>query len=184
MTLMVLAIAVLPGVYLIFLGINEAVQAYETTAEWFREGGTKDLAVSMSQLLIIDRVSQEVFGRLIVSNSSQFESSVLEGGKVVSSFLLSQGADLAKNAFLFVTDFLVMVFTLFFLFRDGDHFYQTVYAAIPLDPEHKAKIFERMKGTIGAVMQGTLLTALAQGTTAGLTYWALGVRFSILAATT
>ena len=184
MTLMVLAIAVLPGMYLIFLGINEAVQAYETTAEWFREGGTKDLAVSMSQLPIIGRVSQEVFGRLIVSNSSQFESSVLEGGKVVSSFLLSQGADLAKNAFLFVTDFLVMVFTLFFLFRDGDHFYQTVYAAIPLDPEHKAKIFERMKGTIGAVMQGTLLTALAQGTTAGLTYWALGVRFSILAATT
>ena len=110
----------------------------------------------MSQLPIIGRVSQEVFGRLIVSNSSQFESSVLEGGKVVSSFLLSQGADLAKNAFLFVTDFLVMVFTLFFLFRDGDHFYQTVYAAIPLDPEHKAKIFERMKGTIGAVHAGNI----------------------------
>ena len=179
MTLMVLAIAVLPGMHLIFLGINEAVQAYETTAEWFREGGMKELAVSMSQVPIIGRVSQEVFGRLIVSNSSQFESSVLEGGKVVSAFLLSQGADLAKNAFLFVTDFLVMVFTLFFLFCDGDHFYQSVYAAIPLDPDHKAKIFERMKGTIGAVMQGTLLTALAQGTTAGLTYWALGVRFSI-----
>ena len=65
------------------------------------------------------------------------------------------------------------------MFEIRDHFYQTVYAAIPLDPEHKAKIFERMKGTISAVMQGTLLTALAQGTTAGLTYWALGVRFSI-----
>jgi predicted PurR-regulated permease PerM len=36
-----------------------------------------------------------------------------------------------------------------------------------------------MNGTIGAVMQGTLLTALAQGTAAGLAYWALGVRFSI-----
>ena len=56
--------------------------------------------------------------------SGQLESSVLEGGKVVSSFLLSQGADLAKNAFLFVTDFLVMVFTLFFLFRDGDRYYK------------------------------------------------------------
>jgi len=179
MTLMVLAIAVLPAMYLIVLGINEAVQAYETTATWVREGGAKDLGVSLSQLPVIGRISQEVFGRLIVSNSGQFESSVLEGGKVVSAFLLAQGADLAKNAFLFVTNFLVMVFTLFFLFRDGDHFYHRVYAAIPLDPDHKAKIFERMKGTISAVMQGTLLTALAQGTTAGLTYWALGVRFSI-----
>lgn len=60
--------------------------------------------MSLSQLPIIGRVSQEVFGRIIVSNSSQLESSVLEGGKVVSAFLLSQGADLAKNAFLFVTD--------------------------------------------------------------------------------
>ena len=74
---------------------------------------------------------------------------------------------------------MVMVFTLFSLVRDGDHFYKSVYAAIPLDPDHKAKIFKRMKGTIGAVMRGTLLTAVAQGTTARLTYWALGVRFSI-----
>jgi predicted PurR-regulated permease PerM len=179
MTFMVLAIAVLPGTYLMFLGINEAVQAYETTAEWVRTGGMKELAVSMSQLPVVGRASQEVFGRLIVTNSGQFESSVLEGGKVVSSFVLAQGADLVKNAFLFVTDFLVMVFTLFFLFRDGHHYYQSVYAAIPLDPHHKAKMFERMKGTVVAVMQGTLLTAIAQGTTAGLTYWALGVRFSI-----
>lgn len=179
MTLMVLAIAVLPAVYLIFLGIQEAVQAYDTTAQWVREGGVRELGMSMSQLPVIGKISQEMFGRVIVSNSSRLESSVLEGGKVISSFLLAQGADLAKNAFLFVTDFLVMVFTLFFLFRDGDHFYRSVYVAIPLDPDHKAKMFERMNGTISAVMQGTLLTALAQGATAGLTYWALGVRFSI-----
>lgn len=179
MTLMVLAIAVLPAVYLIFLGINEAVQAYETAAQWFRGGRLRELGESISQIPVIGRVSQEVFGRLVLSNSGQLESSVLEGGKVLSAFLLAQGADLAKNAFLFVTDFLVMVFTLFFLFRDGDHFYHICYEAIPLEPDHKTKIFERMNGTIGAVMQGTLLTALAQGTTAGLAYWALGVRFSI-----
>ena len=179
MTVMVMAIAVLPALYLIFLGINEAVQAYETAAQWFREGRLRELGVAISQLPVIGGVSQEVFGRLILANSGQLESSVLEGGKAVSSFLLAQGADLAKNAFLFVTDFLVMVFTLFFLFRDGDRFYKGLYEAIPLDPDHKLKMFERMNGTIGAVMQGTLLTALAQGTVAGLAYWALGVRFSI-----
>jgi predicted PurR-regulated permease PerM len=179
MTTMVMAIAVLPAVYLIYLGIGEAVQAYETAIQWFREGRLRELGESLSQIPIIGRASQEVFGRLILSNSGQLESSLLEGGKVISTFLLAQGADLAKNALVFVTDFLVMVFTLFFLFRDGDHFYHVWYTAIPLEPDHKAKIFERMNGTIGAVMQGTLLTALAQGTAAGLAYWALGVRFSI-----
>jgi predicted PurR-regulated permease PerM len=179
MTVIVMSIAVLPALYLIVLGIQEAVQAYEATAQWFREGHLRELGVSISQLPVIGGVSQEMFGRLVLANRGQLESSVLEGGKVVSSFLLAQGADLAKNAFLFITDFFVMVFTLFFLFRDGDRLYKGFYQAIPLDPDHKAKIFERMNGTIGAVMQGTLLTALAQGTVAGLAYWALGVRFSI-----
>jgi predicted PurR-regulated permease PerM len=179
MTSMVMAIAVLPAVYLIFLGINEAVQAYETATQWFREGRLRDVGVAISQLPVVGRWSQELFGRLILSNSGNLESSFLEGGKVVSTFLLSQGADLAKNALLFLTDFFVMMFTLFFLFRDGDRLYKGLYGAIPLDPDHKAKIFERMDGTIKAVVQGTLVTALAQGTAAGITYWALGVPFSI-----
>ena len=179
MTGLVMAIVVLPAVYLIFLGIHEAVQAYETATEWFRQGRLRDLGVSISQLPVVGGLTQELFGRLILSNSGQLESSLLEGGKVVSTFLLSQGADLAKNALLFVTDFFVMVFTLFFLFRDGDRLYRGLYEAIPLDPDHKAKVFERMDGTIKAVVQGTLVTALAQGTAAGLTYWALGVPFSI-----
>lgn len=179
MTLMVLAIAVLPAVYLIFLGIHEAVQAYETAMLWFKEGRLRNLGVAISQLPVIGGISQELFGRLILSNSGKLESSFLEGGKVVSTFLLSQGADLARNALIFITDFFVMVFTLFFLFRDGDRLYKGFYAAIPLDPDHKAKIFERMDGTIKAVVQGTLVTALAQGATAGLAYWALGVPFAI-----
>ena len=179
MTVMVLAIAVLPAVYLIFLGINEAVQAYNTVVQWFKAGRLHEIGVMVSQLPVVGRFSQDLFGRLILANSGQLESSVIEGGKVVSSFLLAQGADLAKNAFLFLTDFLVMVFTLFFLFRDGDRYYKNFYAAIPLETDHKTKILERMDGTINAVMQGTLLTALAQGTAAGITYWALGVPFSI-----
>ncbi len=179
MTVMVMAMAVLPAVYLIFLGINEAAQAYDTVVQWFRAGRLHEMGVAISQLPVVGRFSQDIFGRLILANSGQLESSVIEGGKVVSSFLLAQGADLAKNAFLFVTDFLVMVFTLFFLFRDGDRYYKSFYAAIPLESQHKTKLFERLDGTISAVMQGTLLTALAQGVTAGLSYWLLGVRFSI-----
>ena len=179
MTLLVMAMAVVPAVYLIFIGIQEAVQAYETATQWFRDGRLRNIGVAISQLPAIGGITQELFGRLILANSGKLESSFLEGGKVVSTFLLAQGADLAKNALLFVTDFLVMVFTLFFLFRDGDRLYKGLYDAIPLDPDHKAKIFERMDGTIRAVVQGTLVTALAQGTAAGVTYWALGVPFAI-----
>jgi predicted PurR-regulated permease PerM len=72
-----------------------------------------------------------------------------------------------------------MLFTLFFLFRDGPHTWVTIFRAIPLEEEHKAKIFERLNTTMKAVVRGTLLTAVAQGATAGVTYYLLGVPFSV-----
>jgi len=57
MTLMVMAIAVLPAVYLIFLGINEAVQAYEIGRQWFREGRLQELGTTISQLPLIGNLS-------------------------------------------------------------------------------------------------------------------------------
>ena len=124
-------------------------------------------------------LSQELVGRLIVSGSGQVEGSLLEGGKAVSTFLLSQGVDFARNALLLATDFLIMLFSLFFVFRDGPHTYDTIFRAIPLEEGHKAKIFERLNTTIKAVVTGTLLTAIAQGTTAGVAFYLLGVPFSV-----
>jgi predicted PurR-regulated permease PerM len=72
-----------------------------------------------------------------------------------------------------------MLFTLFFLFRDGPQTWDTIFRAIPLEEEHKAKIFERLNTTMKAVVRGTLLTAVAQGATAGVTYYLLGVPFSV-----
>jgi predicted PurR-regulated permease PerM len=95
-------------------------------------------------------LSQELVGRLIVAGSGQIETSLLEGGKAVSTFLLSHGVDLAKNALLLATDFLIMLFTLFFVFRDGLHAYDTIFRAIPLEEGHKAKILERLNMTIKA----------------------------------
>ena len=179
MTFAVVSMAVLPVVYLIFLAVQESIAAYEGASAWFKAGGLKEFAVAFSQLPGVGKIGQEMFGRLIVSNSSQVETSLLEGGKVVSAFLIAQGTGLAKNAFLLATDFFVMLFTLFFLFRDGHRLYCGLHKATPLEEAHKEKIFDRLNGTIGAVVRGTLLTALAQGITAGLAYWILGVPFPV-----
>lgn len=124
-------------------------------------------------------VSQELVGHLVVTGSGQIESSLLEGGKAVSAFLLSQGVDFAKNALLLGTDFLVMLFTLFFVFRDGPQLSDTIVRALPMEREHKVKIFERLNTTIKAVVRGTLLTAVAQGVTAGAAYALLDVPFAV-----
>jgi predicted PurR-regulated permease PerM len=87
--------------------------------------------------------------------------------------------DLAKNTIDLVMDFFVILFTLFFLFRDGHRLYGAFFEAIPIEKSYKAVIMERLDHVMVAVVQGTLLTALAQGFTAGLSYWALGVPFPV-----
>jgi len=72
-----------------------------------------------------------------------------------------------------------MLLTLFFLFRDGDRFYEHVYRAIPLEEGHKARLLDRLSTTISAVVRGTLLVALAQGMVAGIAYALLGVPFPV-----
>jgi predicted PurR-regulated permease PerM len=79
-----------------------------------------------------------------------------------------------------VTDFLIMLFTLFFLFRDSPYLYKTVHDALPIDQKAKAEIFDCLDQTTVAVVRGTLLTALAQSAVAGATYWLLGIPFPLL----
>ena len=179
MTAGVLVIAVLPAVYGIVITGQQGVEAYNQISEWLKGGHLNDLGSLFASIPGIGALSQELVGSLIVAGSGRVELSLLEGGKAISNFLLSQGVDFAKNALVLATDFLVMLFTLFFVFRDGPYAYGTIFRAIPLEEGHKVKISDRLHLTIKAVVNGTLLTALAQGVTAGVTYYFLGVPFAV-----
>jgi predicted PurR-regulated permease PerM len=129
-------------------------------------------------LPLIGNISQNVLGQFIVAYGD-LQGSRLEGGKAVSGVLLTGAGGLARNTFELISDFLIMLFTLFFFFRDGHRLYEALFDAVPLEESYKAAIFGRLNQTMVAVVRGTLLTALAQGFVAGVTYWALGVPFPV-----
>lgn len=178
MTIAVLFAAVLPTVYGIILAGHQGLEAYNQATAWFHAGGLQKLSNTWGRLPGLGRISQELVGQAIVAGSDQIRASLLEGGKLVSTFLISQSLDLATNALMLVTDFFVMLFTLFFMFREGEYAYQSLFRALPLEEDHKAKIFERLGSTLNAVVRGTLLTAFAQGVVAGVAYYLLGLPFA------
>lgn len=177
-TLSVMLIAVLPVAYLVFLVVTETINAYQLATNWMKEGGLQRLPELVTGLPLIGNVSQELLGRFVVA-FGDVQANLVEGGKAVSGVLLSSVGGLATNTLDLLMDFFVILFILFFLFRDGHHLYRAFYEAIPIEESYKAVIMERLDNVMVAVVQGTLLTALAQGFTAGLAYWALGVPFSI-----
>ena len=177
-TLAVTLIAVLPVAYLAFLAITETIHAYQAGMIWVESGGLKRLPAAVSGLPFIGNISQELLGRFVLAYGD-LQGSLLEGGKAFSAVLLTGVSGLAKNTFELITDFFIMLFTLFFFFRDGQRLYDAFYDAVPIDQAHKAVIFDRLTQTMISVVRGTLLTALAQGVVAGLTYWALDVPFPV-----
>jgi predicted PurR-regulated permease PerM len=177
-TLAVTFLAVLPVAYLAFLAITETIHAYQSAMAWVQSGGLKRLPAMVSGLPMIGNITQELLGRFVLAYGD-LQGSLLEGGKAVSAVLLTGMGGLAKNTFDLITDFFIMLFTLFFLFRDGHRLYAAFYDALPIEDSHKALIFDRLDHTMIAVVRGTLLTALAQGLAAGTAYWALGVPFPV-----
>lgn len=177
-TLAVTFIAVLPVAYIAFLAITETMHAYSDAVNWVQGGGLKRLPSLVAGLPLIGNISQELLGRFMLAYGD-LQGSLFESGKAVSAALLTGVGGLAKNTVDLITDFFIMLFTLFFLFRDGDRLYRAFYEALPIEESYKAAIFERLNHTIVAVVRGTLLTALAQGLAAGFVYWSLNVPFPV-----
>ncbi|MFQ5684028.1 MAG: AI-2E family transporter [Candidatus Binatia bacterium] len=104
----------------------------------------------------------------------------VQGVQQASGFLVSQVGDVAQNVFLFVINFVITLFSFFFLMRDGKHLSERIRSLLPMDQEHKEHLFQNIVNALYGVIHGALITAMAQGLLAGLAYWFLGVPFAIL----
>jgi predicted PurR-regulated permease PerM len=93
--------------------------------------------------------------------------------------LLEQLASLGGAAFFgavgTVLSFTVMIFLLFFLLRDGAVMLRTGVGLVPLSPEHKELLILRVTSVTRAVVLGTVLTAIVQGTLLGVGFAITGL---------
>jgi predicted PurR-regulated permease PerM len=72
------------------------------------------------------------------------------------------GGALARNTVTIVFALVIVLFSLFFFFRDGPTWYRQWNDYLPLTKDAKARIDEKVHDTIIGVVRGTFITALAQ----------------------
>jgi predicted PurR-regulated permease PerM len=175
LTLAIMALGVLPIVVLAMILVNEARLAYGALNQWIESGGLQRLPETLSGLPFGGQL-QELVGWLAVTQGN-IEGLFLQAAKIASAFIINQLAGLAQDAFLLTVDFLVMIMTLFFLFKDGRRLVKGLYDVIPLEEAHKARILTRLDLMTRAVVKGMVVTAIIQGLVAGLAYAVLKVPF-------
>jgi predicted PurR-regulated permease PerM len=79
-----------------------------------------------------------------------------------------------------VGNLFVVLFTMFYLFRDGEKLLQRLRYLSPLRPEYEEMLFSRFLLISRAAIKGTLLIGLIQGTLGALTFLVFGVKTWLL----
>jgi predicted PurR-regulated permease PerM len=91
--------------------------------------------------------------------------------------LVQEHALVAVHAFI---DYFIMLFTIFFLLRDGQIFIGGIYRLLPLSDEQKDHLFTRIKEVIVSTIYGGVMIALAHGIIGGSAFYLLGIPSPIL----
>jgi predicted PurR-regulated permease PerM len=79
-----------------------------------------------------------------------------------------------------VVQMVFVIFTMYYLFRDGDNIFEAVRNALPLEKEQATAIMARTRDVISASVYGVFAIAIIQGTLGGLAFWALGLPSAIV----
>ena len=83
--------------------------------------------------------------------------------KQVSLFFLRHSSSLVGELLHLISNFLVMLFTMFFLFRDGSRLHREVEALTPMSQDYQGRIIATFSQVASATVIGSLLTAVTQG---------------------
>lgn len=67
------------------------------------------------------------------------------------------------------------LFTMYYLFRDGDKIVKRLPEIMPIEKEQTTALLDKISNSINASIYGTLFIAAIQGTMGGLMLWILGV---------
>ncbi len=125
---------------------------------------------------------QDAFGVSLV----QIQTWVTEGARNLLQFLAPLGGRLFIGALGTIVGFVLMMFMLFFVIRDGHHMLATFRALIPLPAAQKALLFDHLAAVTRAVFFGSGVTALVQGTLVAIGFAIVGLPtplvFGVLAA--
>jgi predicted PurR-regulated permease PerM len=73
-----------------------------------------------------------------------------------------------------------VLFTMYYLFRDGDEIVRRLPSALPLSIEQGEAIIARIKEVVSASVYGVVTIAALQGLLGGIAFWVLGIPSPIL----
>lgn len=93
----------------------------------------------------------------------------------LGTFLVLQVSAATSGTVIFLFQFAILLYAMFFFFMNGERYLRTVLAYLPFNEEDNARLTARFASVTKATIKGTLLIGVIQGTINGLAFWIVGL---------
>lgn len=103
------------------------------------------------------------------------QKDLMEFSKLAGQYLLDAGTTFLGNLAILTMDFLILVFVLFFLIRDGERMLRRLKYLTPLTEEQENRIIGQLWSVSRSVVLGSFLIAACQGLAGGLGLYLAGI---------
>jgi predicted PurR-regulated permease PerM len=178
------ALTVLAVIFVAILPVTIVLVALVDQGASFAEGiQSGEIAAPESFAALFDMMPGWMKNALETAGIDEFATlrgRFAEAITAASQFLASQALSVGQNTLRFVVSAGIMLYVLFFLFRDGPRIGAGIRSALPLDREVTDALVNRFGDVVRATVKGNLIIALIQGTIGGVTFWLLGIQGALL----
>ncbi|NND37248.1 MAG: AI-2E family transporter [Gammaproteobacteria bacterium] len=110
---------------------------------------------------------------------AQWPQKVSEIAVKASQYVGGKALTAGQNVASFMVKFLIMLYLLFFILRDGDQMMEKIIAALPFGDERERELFGKFAEVSRATLKGTLVIGVIQGTLGGMMFGVLGIQGAV-----
>jgi len=164
--LIVIFAIILPIAVFVLLVASEAVTAYEVIRVKV-ESGFFDKYLQWSEGGFFYDLKNQI-DPVINLDSLDIKQGIVNAAQNVSTFLVSQTTFLITSITGLLLDLVILLFSMFFLFKDGDKLVAKIGYLSPLPAKYETQLFGKLKDMVNAVLVGGFFTAMIQGGLCGI----------------
>jgi predicted PurR-regulated permease PerM len=171
-----LLLGVLPLVLLIAALVREGTVVYQNmTSQTGDFGSYLQSAINVLPAWMLRGLDLLGFGDVV-----SVKASLSGAARAASREVATRALSIGQNTLDFVLNVVIMLYLLFFLFRDGDMLRARIDRALPLRGEYKGELSAKFASVIRATIKGTLVVALVQGFLGGVALAVVGIPGALL----
>jgi predicted PurR-regulated permease PerM len=105
----------------------------------------------------------------------QLSDVLADAGRTLAGVAASTAGDALRNLGVILFDIVVMIFAMFFLFRDAPAVMGLVRRVLPFEEEPREAVISQARDLIRASVVSSIVVASAQGAAGGVLFWAVGL---------